>query len=138
MQITNRLALVLVLDTFLVAGCGGPSGPTTYGVSGKVVWNGEPLPEGAIEFLPMDSAGAKYSRTGALVSEGRYSVQRRYGLIPGRYRVRIQVDEKGDVPDADLAKPGATPRIPRKYNMETILSVEITPSGSNTFDFRLD
>jgi hypothetical protein len=55
-----------------VAGCGGQSGPARYDFSGTVTYNGQPVPEGAIQFLPDASKGNEGPATNANIVQGKY------------------------------------------------------------------
>lgn len=129
------LAGVLVLAAGL-AGCGGSSGIERYGVSGTVTLDGEPLDTGAIQFGPEDGQGMS---GGAAIQNGTYDIPADRGLPAGKYRVRIS--SAGGGTEVEEEAPGeslenlANERIPAKYNVNSQETIEITPDGSNTFDF---
>jgi hypothetical protein len=121
-----------------LAGCGG--GPRRYGASGVVKWQGRPLDQGAITFLPLDPAQG--SSGGALIKDGRYSIPARQGLLPGRYKVTVSSADPRKAPDPD-APPGPAGPLPKdrvkpKYNSQTELTAEVRAEGPNTFDFEVD
>jgi hypothetical protein len=76
----SRLALLLL---FCVTGCGGP-GPVK--VSGKVLFNGSPLPGGLITFRPVDP---QLSPVGAAISE-----EGTYEAILPIGEVQVSVDNR--------------------------------------------
>ena len=61
------MVLVAVL-CLLAAGCGGPSRPETVPVSGRVTYQGKPVPMGQIMFYPDQGRPA----TGAIDADGNY------------------------------------------------------------------
>jgi hypothetical protein len=134
-------SLVLVL----LAGCGGGDGDDLprEAVSGKVALDGQPLAEGAIQFLPEGGPDAKGPTVsgGAVIKGGAYDISRAKGLTPGKYKVAITSAAPADAPAADAA-PGPAPKpaaekIPAKYNASSTLTAEVKSGGGNTFDFDL-
>jgi hypothetical protein len=131
----GALALGLVIG---LAGCGA-GGPKRYGVTGMVMFQGKPLNQGSITFLPDDpQLGAS---GGALIKDGQYSIPAKQGLLPGRYKVSIGSADPKKVADPD-EMPGAPgpvykDRIPAKYNTSTTLTAEVQADGKNQFDFEL-
>ncbi|MBX9677372.1 MAG: hypothetical protein K2X38_01325 [Gemmataceae bacterium] len=123
-------SLLGALAFFAAIGCGGPSAPVT----GSVTYEGNPVEEGAITFLPTD--GKEASR-GAMIKGGRYAAD----MVPGKWTVQISggrklaapassedaykkgqlADKAGMVPPNALGNGGA---------------IEIKP-GPQTFDFAL-
>ncbi len=113
--------------------------PKLYGVSGEIKWQGKPLDQGVITFLPADSTLP--SGGGAMIQEGQYSIPAKQGLLPGRYKVMVaSSDPKNRTPDPD-SPPGYLPvakdRILPKYNVQTILGAEVTTDGPNKFNFEV-
>jgi hypothetical protein len=64
----------------MLAGCGGGGGAT---VSGSVTYDGQPVGDGTITFLPADGKGPT---VGGPIAGGRYSVS---GVLPGAKVVQI-------------------------------------------------
>jgi hypothetical protein len=124
---TQRRRLVLLLGAILIAGCGDPN--ARQAVSGTVSWNGQPLDQGRIYFAPITQG---VSEAGATIENGKYSIPRDLGLVPGTYKVSVfSYDRTGaKVQSEEIpGDPGASQfkeRIPRKYNVETTLKAEVT------------
>jgi hypothetical protein len=125
----------------LLAGLSGCTGgePKRFAVSGMVQWQGRPLDQGTITFLPEDSSLG--SGGGAMIQDGHYSIPAKPGLLPGRYKVAISSADPKKVldPNADPGAPGPVykDRVQPKYNSQTILTAEITADGKNSFDFEV-
>jgi hypothetical protein len=120
------------------AGDGLPREP----VSGKVTIQGEPLAKGAILFKPADDAG-QATDAGGLIRDGRYSLGRQEGPVPGTYKVLIteEVDRTLNPTEGgvlNLRPEVKASRISSKYNTRTTLVVTVKPGESNTFDFNLE
>jgi hypothetical protein len=123
----------------LAAGCTEPGG--LQPVSGTVTFEGKPLDQGAIQFLPF---GAGPTESGAGIKDGKYSIPAANGLSPGRYKVTVfSYDETGPkVPREEIpGDPGGMQfkeRIPARYNTETTLTAEVVAGQKNEFNFQLD
>jgi hypothetical protein len=126
-------ALVCVILT----GC-GPRAAVRHEVAGRVIFDGQPVEEGIIDFEPLDGQGSKDM---AMIVNGDYRIPVDKGLMPGRYRVSIVAGDgntgKGDAsPDYRQPNgPRGKERIPPEYNTKSNLVREITANGPNTFDF---
>ena len=136
---TGRIAGAAV-GLLLLAGCGGdPMGRRA--VSGTVHFKGQPLDQGRIHFAP---AGKGPTESGATIANGKFTIPRDTGLVPGTYKVSVfSYDQKGaKVQSEEIpGDPGNTQfkeRIPAKYNTQTTLTAEVTKGGSNAFEFKID
>jgi len=135
--LTCALAIVA---TSTVPGCGS-SGPEMASVSGKVTYNGKPVPVGTVVFQAKDPNGR--NATGAIGSDGSYTLQTEKpgdGALLGEYNVSISAIEGGEVAlDYVPPKPIKPKRlVPEKYeNPETSGLTRKVESGSNTFNFDL-
>src|SRR5436190_2080357 len=78
-------ALAAGLSLLLAAGCS--KGMNRLKVSGTVLFRGQPLDQGRIEFEPADP-GAKFFG-GAPIENGAFTVPSTLGLTPGKYKVRV-------------------------------------------------
>jgi hypothetical protein len=130
------LALAMALN-----GCGGDRGPERIIVSGTVTYNGKPVPEATIEFIPVQTSSMPVS--GAVVANGRYKVDNKGGVPVGTHKVIIAAYHQAkSIPKPDEATPlhpvGLYQYIPEKYNAKTQLEVSVPPgSGPITKNFEL-
>jgi hypothetical protein len=119
----------------LGAGC---SGGSPASLKGKVSYDGQPVDNGGILFLPADeSSGVKLA---AAIENGEYVIPAERGAVPGVYRVEIRWSKKTgkQIPSAD---PGMTVEetkeaLPAQFNTNSTLSREIK-AGENMLDFEL-
>ena len=144
-----RLSVAALI--LLLAGCGGPSRPATVPVSGRVTYQGKPVPLGQIVFYPAKGRPAM----GAIGADGSYRLTTFEtagdGATPGRYRVTIQATRTigGGARPKSLEEElhgvgsgsGQTVTewlVPEKYSRQesTPLTAEVKP-GSNTINFDL-
>ena len=132
----RRLAVVLSA-TFLCTAL-GCSGDHRSEVSGTVKVNGQPIVEGAINFIPID--GNKGAGAGATITDGRYHIPRSAGVAAGKNRVELRAFKNtGRKVQDPTGKPGtlAEERVllfPPEYNDRSTL-VRDVKSGSDTIDF---
>ena len=143
------LGLVWIAIIFgTVAGCSPADGLEEVVISGRVTYQGKPVEEGRIRFVPIK--GTKGPANLETISEGQYSVTARGGVPVGTHRVEIQAYQPipgarpytEDQADGEFdIKPGDLPKrqvLPDRYNRRSTLEVTIEPgSGSVTRDFDL-
>jgi hypothetical protein len=111
-------------------------------IAGTVTLDGKPLVTGTIRFFPArrDSSGFAVEG-GDTTKNGKFSISRNVGLVPGTYTVSIfSGNTTGERPKADIG-PGRVPKaskelIPFKYNAKSELTADV-PKGGLT-DLRFD
>lgn len=121
--------LIPILLVVPFAGCGS-DGPVVYSVQGTVKFDGEPIEEGTITFLPADGQGREY---GGPIQNGEYEVQ----VAPGKKDVVIHASKedkskKRKDPDGNEFYERVS-YIPEVYNEKTTLTVEISEGGRHDF-----
>ncbi|MCS7304408.1 MAG: hypothetical protein NZ602_04795 [Thermoguttaceae bacterium] len=120
-----------------IGGCGRSSGPQRVVVTGTVTYNGQPIPNGEIRFVPTGQTKGPIS--GASILEGKYRADGLGGVIVGTHRVEIRAfrADKSVPPDPH----GEYPRqqyLPKKFNDQSTMEVTIPPDkGTQTFNFDL-
>lgn len=131
-----------------ILGCGGGNGLPSGGkgtVSGKVTYNGQPVPQGCIvSFIgPNGITG-----TGVTDGSGAYRISMRDGknVLAGGYRVSVSPPPPAPISDEEAMKLSmagkptveAVKEVPQKYrNPESSpLTFEVM-EGANTFDIAL-
>jgi hypothetical protein len=121
-----------------VCGCGAKS--TRLGVEGRVTFDGTPIPEGKISFIPL--AGTSSPTAGATIRDGEFAVPREKGLRPGKFRVEIRaVRASGKTIRDDLSGEMIAKResyIPKRFNDASDLVAEIKPDEPNRLEFALN
>lgn len=115
----------LLAAVFLTAGCGGPTGPERYQVSGSVQYEGKPVPVGTIVFEPDSSKGNSGPACYAQITAGRYMSESGKGVIGGPHVVRI--DGADGVPADEM--PQGQPLFPE---YQTTIDL---PKADSTQDF---
>ena len=110
--------------------------------SGTVTLDGQPLASGYIIFVP--KSGQPTQSTG-MINGGKFEVPKKAGTVTGKYSVAIfsgadssTGNAAAGTPEAEAAaKKNKGERVPRKYNVDSILTVEIEPGKDNVFPFEL-
>jgi hypothetical protein len=140
-----RLAAACGLLTAIFAGC-GRGGPERAVVAGAVTYQGQPLPNGTIYFIPCDEATGPLMVTA--IAGGQYKMDTWGGLPVGDYRVHIEAareDPAGEESRGTVISPSGVQLhrrggqyIPAKYNTNTELKLTVkSGSGSMKQDFAL-
>lgn len=113
-----------------------PNLPEVARVEGKVLFNGEPLPEGDIHFHPENPQANPGS--GMIEKDGTFQLstyERHDGAAVGKHKVTIVIQPHldGSVPDPPI-------QIPRKYGDPdaTPLSVEVEGGKTNKFELTIE
>lgn len=127
-------AVALPFAFLTLTGCGGANSAALHGT---VTFDGAPVTNGSIVFLPPSGEGSKAA---AAIEEGKYTIPADAGLLPGNYRVEVtwQKPTGRKIPSAD---PGMTmdetkEAIPAKFNVNSTLTADIA-AGDVEKDFAL-
>jgi hypothetical protein len=143
--------LVLSVSLGWLSGCGGgtPGHLPTASVFGRITYQGKPLAQGEITFIPTASGTGVRAAYGRLDEQGRYCLTTYRdgdGAILGEHRVAIASREEVS-PDAGkqvspdgLVTPGISPGslIPERYaNPATSGLKARVGKGGNEFNFEL-
>ncbi len=120
----------------MACGCGDSSRIAT--VKGVVTLNGEPVPRGMVQFVPIESVSGELSTaTGEIKSDGSYQLQtdNQAGAVVGRHKVRI---EARAVPKNEMDTLPAS-LVPERYTSESTSGLEVTvePGKSNVLNLEL-
>lgn len=119
----NCLFLIAIM---LLIGCSNGSRPELVPVNGRITLDGQPLSAALVVFRP--EAGGRSSRS-ITSSDGNYELtylRNLKGGQPGRNTVSITTAVEGQPNE----------RVPRKYNKESILVVDL-PAQNDTLNFEL-
>lgn len=131
----HLLHTLLIVVAVGLVGCGGPNdAPTRVTVTGEVTFDGKPLSKGDIIFRPEEGNFADAGK----IADGKYEME----VVPGKYRVEITSLQEvpGTAKTLASGESGAEMEqvIPEKYNGKSELSAEVSESGENKFDFKLE
>jgi hypothetical protein len=129
----RRLFLLLgILPLLGLAGCGSDDGLNRKAVKGKVTVNGVDIPNGSITFEPLYEGGVG---SGAVISQGTYSIAQKDGLPPGKYRVQATGDDGENFTVSEGKMPGDEIMPPKKQLVPPGWKEEIEVLDAGPFDF---
>jgi hypothetical protein len=128
------LILMCAVVAPAVLGCSADDDLPRMSVSGQIRLDDKLLPKGMVQFYPRSKDGSRLAVfRGAMIRNGRFSIPRELGLVPGRYTVAVfagitnERKFKGDKGPGD-GETVAKEMIPAKYNSESNLEIEINSS----------
>ena len=135
-----RRATLAGLTAFalLAGGCGSGHVPLT----GDVSYDGTPIDDGTITFVPTSGGGGSDAgKVSCHIENGKYKFEKDRGPLPGKYKVEVtwmqKAGQKKGPLDPDIVIPGdRTQVLPAKFNTQTTLTADVT-SGSPKLDFAL-
>lgn len=143
-RLTCRLFLVFGLTT-IALGCAGSSKVVEYSkVSGRVLYNGNPLPGGSVAFV-----ASQETSSGIIDENGNYSVNAPVGevkiavdnqmLLPGvgmqkRLAQKMGAGPRPGGPDLTTIKGKYVPIPPRYYTPESSGLTYIVKRGEQSYD----
>ncbi len=132
------LAMIAALSCTFSVGCGKSS----CAVSGTVLVDGQPLPDGRIAFRPaVETKGARTVQ--AVVDDGAYAFTKNQGIAPGKFSVVITGRRKtGTFLPQEEGSGEVIERyeqyLPANYNTNTELTADIVGDASDLdFDLKL-
>lgn len=131
--------LAMTVGALAAVGCGS-SGPEMARVTGKVTYNGQPVPLGTIAFQALDPEGGR-NAIGMIQPDGTYTLHTEQpgdGALLGDYQIGIVARDE-PILDYIPAKPVPPKRLtPEKYeNPQTSGLRAQVESGRNVIDFEL-
>lgn len=142
--VSRKNSVALFFCALTLTGCFGGSAEhiERAAVSGSVTYDGKPLPEGSIQFVPDVDATGKPVRgklAQALIKDGSYSLAAEEGPAVGNNKVLINaIRNTGKFEESDGQKTEIMQQyIPARYNTQTTLKYEVK-AGENTADFTLE
>ena len=141
MRTLTPFVLLSVTLLFTAGGC-TDAGPQRVAVSGLVMFDGTPVEQGTIAFVPT-AANAKQPGAGGPITAGEYAIPAETGPAAGKYRVEIrwskptgkQIEQGSPAPPGTLVDE-VKEAIPAKYNVRSTLEKEID-AGENSIHFDL-
>ena len=87
-QLGSSMAALAAL--LILSGCGAKSGLDMVPIKGEVAYNGQPLTEGSVVYIPVDAAGRQ--ATGKIQPDGTFQLTTREandGAVVGEYKIVV-------------------------------------------------
>ncbi|HWL07167.1 MAG TPA: hypothetical protein VNQ76_02025 [Planctomicrobium sp.] len=139
MEVMKTTVWIGMFCLILASGCGGSQGgPETEWVQGRVNLNGQPVKDGEIIFEPVDFSASSAGK----IEGGQFSFKSRLGMMLVRISSMEEIESDPKEASVDLGNVDTPQRnyrslIPKQYNSETTLKIEVTRDGKNNFAFDL-
>ncbi|MCE9563451.1 MAG: hypothetical protein K8U57_15535 [Planctomycetes bacterium] len=134
----KQLPITLLGVLLCVVGCANDKRSE---VSGTVKLNGQDIPQGSINFIPIE--GNTGAGAGAVIENGKYHISRDKGVTSGKNRVEIRAFVNTGRKVQDPTGPPGTmttervPALPASFNDQSTLIKEVK-SGTDTIDFDIN
>lgn len=134
-----RYSLALSLATIALAGCGAAGdGKSRVALEGEIKLNGKALPSGLVSFLPTDDKG---ETAVAKIENGKFAIDRANGPTIGNYKVLINSTQPTGRKIRDTDNPAQLVSeerevVPRQYNSNSTLNIEIKEDGKQNFELQ--
>jgi hypothetical protein len=129
----------LLIAFLLLLGCGRGSQIQRAIVSGKVLYQGQPIADGSILFVP--TMGTRGPQAGAQIADGAFRVTAGGGVPVGTHRVKIQAYRRAPSantrPAALQDRQGKQQYLPEQYNRQSMLEVTVEGTGGQIRNFDL-
>jgi hypothetical protein len=128
----------LIVATMLcvtIGGCGGPTGPPRYDVSGTIEFRGQPVPGGRIVFEPDTAHSNQGPAAYATIKDGKYATPPGKGTVGGPLIARVAGFDgtkhpSGEIPEGVQLFPEC--RLPIKLPYEhTSYNIEVPDGKQN-------
>lgn len=133
---TIRMSCLFI--ALAAAGCGGPAGPPVGTVTGTVTFDGQPVANASIQFVPK---GEGRTSTAVTDAEGKYTLlydSTQAGALVGKHLVRVTTavpPQYGD--DGKVIKgTGEKEKLPERFNTASEIEKEVK-AGANVIDLTL-
>ncbi|NLE39896.1 MAG: hypothetical protein GX621_17905 [Pirellulaceae bacterium] len=128
--------LLLVAAVAAASGCGENR---RQGIEGTVTFDGRPIPNGNISFIPQGDA--RGPAAGAVIKDGRFAIDPAKGTFAGTFRVEIvAARETAEAVVDPVTGERVSLReqyIPAKYNVESELTADIKEGEPNRLEYDL-
>src|SRR3954466_6816249 len=130
----GKRATLLVAAVLMSTGC--TQRIKSVPVSGRVMLNGAPLADVAINFSPVTGGDQAYAAYGKTDKDGRYTLKLVENGQPGATsgKNRVTLNESSGVAESDGGGPKVVLKLPPKARDGT-MTIEVPADGTNAADF---
>jgi hypothetical protein len=140
-KMTKRIFILSICFLVCAIGCQNSNPQNRQKIEGDVTLGGKPVASGNIEFEPIGDQKER-TQSGALITNGRYSIPASSGLVAGEYKVRISVMEevagsRVDNPDPMQSTVEYRDLAPPEFGNQTAQKVTVETGKKNKFDFNM-
>jgi len=135
MRLINKITVFLPCFLIMIAGCAKTL--NRQELSGEVSYKGKPILIGSVTFVGEDDNNP--TTISAEIKEGKFTVLKENGLVPGNYKVRFSALDRIAIAPADTSLPAIPPReiLPEKHTVKG-MNLSIKDQEKNFFKLELD
>ena len=135
MRLINKITVFLPCLLIMIAGCAKRL--NRQELSGEVSYKGKPILIGSVTFVGEDDNNP--TTISAEIKEGKFTVLKENGLVPGNYKVRFSALDRIAIAPADTTLPAIPPReiLPEKHTVKG-MNLSIKDQEKNFFKLELD
>ena len=131
---TGRLSLALLLTPLVLilsaTGCAKPGRPGYHTVTGRVTFDGQPLENGFVQFVPV---GSKTSPESGRIAKGLYRLESKAGKVTVHVLSTRLTGKMDPVMNTAIEEMF----VPERYNSKSELTAEVVADKANAIDFEL-
>jgi len=129
-KLAAALLVIPFLATLSASGCSKPGRPGYHTVTGRVTFDGQPLANGFVQFVPVDS---KTSPESGRIANGLYRLESKAGKVS----VHILSTRLTGKMDPVMGTAIEEMFIPERYNSKSELKADVVADKANSIDFNL-
>jgi len=132
LKVTSSCLVILTIGSLI--GCTQEGSRAE--ISGNVQWQGQPLEDGNIVFIPPSGPAAQ-----GIIQGGEYFISSEIGPAPGNCLVQISFPKptgKMHILSDGTKVPERKEALPFKYNRESTMKYELVPGKNSGVDFVLE
>jgi len=129
-MLSIALLAMPLLASLSASGCSKPGRPGYHTVTGRVTFDGQPLANGFVQFVPV---GSKASPESGRIANGLYRLE----STAGKMTVHILSTRLTGKMDPVMGTAIEEMFIPQRYNSKSELTSEVVADKANSIDFSL-
>ena len=129
-KLSVALLVMPLLATLSASGCSKPGRPGYHTVTGRVTFDGQPLANGFVQFVPV---GSKASPESGRIANGLYRLESK----AGKMTVHVLSTRLTGKMDPVMGTAIEEMFIPQRYNSKSELTAEVVADKANSIDFSL-
>ena len=129
-RLSIALLVIPFLSTLSASGCSKPGRPGYHTVTGRVTFDGQPLENGFVQFVPV---GSKTSPESGRIAKGLYRLESKAGKVTVHVLSTRLTGKMDPVMNTAIEEMF----VPERYNSKSELKADVVADKANAIDFEL-
>ena len=129
-KLSIALLLIPLLSVLSTAGCSKPGRPGYHTVTGRITFDGQPLENGFVQFVPV---GSKISPESGRIAKGLYRLESKAGKVTVHVLSTRLTGKMDPVMNTAIEEMF----VPERYNSKSELKADVVADKANAIDFDL-